>query len=341
MLKVAVAGLGFMGKTHIGIYRKLDDVELSAICDASEERLNITNLEGGGNIKTSSEAIDLSRVSKYTDYGTMLRDGGFDFVDICLPTFLHVDHTVAAMDAGYNVFLEKPMALDAGGVDRILKKVRDTGKILSVGQCLRYWPAYAEVKRILDEGSYGRVRYAEYARLSAKPGWTWNNWITDGRRSGEAALDLHIHDADMVLYLFGLPKSLRSTGIFEKNGGISHITTTYQYGDGLVINSTGGWICSSSYGFNMRAFYILEGATIELDFTKDPVLTVYPEGGEKYSPELPPDDGYYYELKDFTEGLERGRLSGIVTPESAAEAVRLCLREIQSAEENREIEICG
>ncbi len=61
MIKAAVTGMGFMGKTHIGIYQRLDNVELSAICDASEERLNIESLESEGNIQTSSEEIDLSQ----------------------------------------------------------------------------------------------------------------------------------------------------------------------------------------------------------------------------------------------------------------------------------------
>jgi len=48
MIKVAVVGMGFMGKTHIGIYQRLDNVELSAICDANADRLNIASLESGG-----------------------------------------------------------------------------------------------------------------------------------------------------------------------------------------------------------------------------------------------------------------------------------------------------
>jgi len=339
MLKVAVAGMGFMGKTHIGIYQKLKNVNLVAVCDFSEDRLNITSLESGGNIQTSSDKIDLDYVKKYTDFGRMLEEGGFDFVDICLPTFLHVDTTLKAIDAGYHVFLEKPMALDLAGTDAILAKVRDTGSFLGVGHCLRYWPAYTEVKKILDEGRYGRVRYAEFSRLCARPTWAWNRWITDGKKSGGAALDLHIHDVDMAIFLFGLPSRLRSEGIFEESGNISHISSLYHYTDGLIVNSTGGWICASGFGFNMRALYILERATIELDYSKNPVLTVVPEGDEIYAPELRPEDGYYYELEEFTEGLEQGKLSGHVTPESAAQAVRLCLEEVRSAEENREITI--
>jgi predicted dehydrogenase len=331
--------MGFMGKTHIGIYQRLGTVELSAICDAEADRLNIGSLVGGGNIQTSEKDIDLSSVRKYTDFDLMLRDGDFDFVDICLPTFLHVEHTVAALEAGYHVLLEKPMALDTEGTDLILKKVKETDRLFSVGQCIRYWPAYSEVKRILDQGDYGKARYSEFSRFSAKPDWAWDNWIVDGKRSGEAALDLHIHDADMLIHMFGMPASVRSVGAFESNGGLSHISTLYHYENGFVASSAGGWICSDSFGFNMRALHILEKATIELDMSKNPMLTVFPNGGEKYCPDLPEEDGYYFELKDFTEGLQRGKLSGTVTAESAAWAVRLCLEEIRSAKENREITI--
>ena len=140
MIKAAVVGLGFMGKTHLGIYQQLENVELAAICDANPDNLNITSLESAGNIQTSTSAIDLSNVGKYTDYEAMLREGGFDFVDICLPTFLHTDHAVAAMDAGYHVFLEKPMALTVADTERILAKWKEGDRLLSVGQCIRYWP---------------------------------------------------------------------------------------------------------------------------------------------------------------------------------------------------------
>ncbi len=87
----------------------------------------------------------------------------------------------------------------------------------------------------------------------------------------------------------------------------------------------------------MRAYLILEGASLELDFSKQPVLKAYPKGGEAFSPPLDGEDGYYYELEDFVNGVERGRLSGVVTPRSAADAVKLCLAEIRSAREGKDI----
>jgi predicted dehydrogenase len=310
MVRVAIAGLGFMGKTHLGVYNRLENAEVVALCDIRKEMLDIKSLDAGGNIQAASGAIDLSGVNKYTNFDEMLAAGGFEVVDLCLPTFLHVDCAVKALQAGYHVLCEKPMALNVEGTETILQKVKATGKLFSVGQCLRYWPAYAEIKTLLDEDRYGSVKYAEFARFSSPPGWGWKNWLLDEKLSGNAAVDLHIHDVDTILYFLGLPKRLRSVGVFEPDGGISHIATVYQY-DQYAVASTGGWICSDTFGFNMRAFFVLEKATIEMDFSKQPVVMVYPQDGVKYALPLPEGDGYYHELKDFIAGVERGELPAL------------------------------
>jgi predicted dehydrogenase len=338
MVKVALTGVGFMGKTHLGIYQKLKNVEVVALCDVRKENTEIKTLDAGGNIQASSGSIDLSKVRKYTDFGKMIEDGGFDIVDICLPTFLHAAYSVRALEAGFNVFCEKPMAMTAAETDTMLKAVKKSGKLFSVGQCLRFWPAYVEVKRIIDSGTYGKPRYAEFARFSAPPTWGWDGWLLDAKRSGSAALDLHVHDVDMLLFLFGKPSSVRSNGFVERDEGVSHIASVYSY-PGFAAASTGGWICSDSFGFNMRAFFVLEGATIELDFAKETPVVLCPKGGKKTPVPLQEGDGYYHELVDFTAGVEAGRLSGRVTGETAAESVKLTLTEIESVKKGKELQV--
>jgi predicted dehydrogenase len=335
-VKVALVGLGFMGKTHLGVYQKLPGVEVAAMCDVSRKNLELSKLETGGNIRTAAGEIDLGGVRKYTDYAELLAAGGFDFVDICSPTHLHAEHAIKALDAGYNVLCEKPMALSVQDTEKMLERVERSGKLFSVAQCLRFWPAYSEVRKLIDSGTHGKVKSAEFARFSAPPRWASGDWLRVGALSGNAALDLHIHDVDMILHLFGAPEAVRSNGIFENDGSISHISTLYTY-PGLLVQASGGWICSDSFGFTMRAFYILEGATIELDFSKSPVVTVFPNGGTRYALPLPDGDGYYFELKDFVEGIRKGKLSGIVTGRSAADSVKLCLLEIESARERKEL----
>jgi len=140
MVRVALTGLGFMGKIHLGVYQQLRDVEVVALCDSRREAMEITRLEAGGNIEASSGTIDLKRTRKFTDYDKMLAEGGFDYVDICLPTSFHAEYTVRALDAGFHVFCEKPMALTASETDRMLAAVERSGKLFTVGQCLRFWP---------------------------------------------------------------------------------------------------------------------------------------------------------------------------------------------------------
>ena len=101
MVRVALCGIGFMGKTHLGVYQELSNAQLVALYDIRNESIEISSLDTGGNIAMSAGTIDLKDVRKYTDYRKMLSEGGFDFVDICLPTYLHSDHSVQALNTGY------------------------------------------------------------------------------------------------------------------------------------------------------------------------------------------------------------------------------------------------
>lgn len=332
MVRIAVVGLGFMGKTHIGIYMGLESAEVTALCDKGVDRLDLTSLDAGGNIEASSGAVDFSDVAKYSDYEEMLSAGGFDAVDICLPTDLHVEFATKALAAGYNVFVEKPLALDYESAQKVVVAAERSGRICAVGQCLRFWPAYTEVKALIESGNLGPVRHAEFSRYSPPAGWAAEGWLSDPVRSGDASLDLHVHDVDMILWLFGAPTAVRSVGIPDGQGFFSHISTVYQYPE-LSVLSSGGWAMSSSTPFNMRALYVLEKGVIDMDFSREKLVMVYPEGAEGYALDLPDGDGYGHELVDFVARCESGVPSERVSPQEAAQSVRLARTEIESARE--------
>lgn len=336
MIRVAVTGLGFMGKTHIGIYQQLANAEVVALCDENAQSLDIKSLDAGGNIKASGGEVDFSALAKYADYRELLKAGGFDVVDLCIPTHQHAEYAVQAMEAGYHVFCEKPLARSMEDAVRINDTARRTGRFVAVGQCLRFWPAYTEAKKIIDSGKYGAVRHAEFGRFSPPATWAVNNWLGDSAKSGNAALDLHVHDVDMIVFLFGKPSSLRSVGIPDGAGSFSHISTVYSYPDKSVI-STGGWAFPSSYPFNMIARWIMDKGALELDFSRESVLTLYPAGGDPEPVALPPGDGYYHELQDFVTRLEEGRAPDVVSSENAAVSLEVTLREIESARSGKEV----
>lgn len=337
MVKVAIVGLGFMGRMHAGIYGQFEDVEITALCDDLEENLEFSSASEGGNIAVGEMQADLSKAARYTDFSRMLEEGGFDFVDLCVPTFLHKPYSVEAMKSGYDVFCEKPMALNAEEAEEMISVSRETGRLLTIGQCLRFWPMYVKIKEIIDSKQYGNVVSAELTRYSSTPGWSSRGWILDGTLSGNAALDMHIHDVDMILHYFGMPKSVTSSGTPAEGGGFGHIATIYDY-PGMTVTSAGNWICSSSFGLVMRALIVLEKAVVELDSTKDPMLAVFPDGGERIVPELDPKDGYYNELRAFTDNV-KNRTEPAVSAESAGESLYVALKEIESAEKNTPVSL--
>ncbi len=305
MVRVAVVGLGFMGKTHLSIYNSLAEVEITALCDKSIDRVNLESLDAGGNIESSSGTVDFSSLAKFTNYEEMLEKGGFDAVDITLPTDLHHEFAVKALKAGYHTFVEKPLAMDYESSLEIAETALENGRVCSVGQCLRFWPAYTEVRKIIQNGDLGRILHAELSRYSPPPSWAADGWLSKASRSGSASFDLHIHDVDMVLFLFGKPLSVRSVGIPDKVGTFSHISTVYSFQD-LSVVSSGGWKLPASYPFNMRALYIFEKGSIEMDFSAENPVMVYPEDGPEYPLILPEGDGYRHELIDFISRCESG-----------------------------------
>ena len=338
MIRIAVVGLGFMGKTHLGIYNSLPNVEISALCDKLVDRVNLKSLDAGGNIESSAGSVDFSSVAKFTDFDEMLKKGGFDAVDITLPTDIHVEFAVKALKAGYHVFVEKPLALDYESAMKVATAAEECGKICSVGQCLRFWPAYTEVKKIIDSREFGSILHAELGRYSPPPSWATEGWLSNPVRSGNASLDLHIHDVDMIMFLFGKPQSVCSVGVPDEVGSFSHISTVYKFLN-LSVISSGGWGLATCYPFNMRALYIFEKGTIDMDFSRDHPVMVYPEGGSARPLSLPEGDGYLHELTDFIGRCESGVPSDKNSPAIAAESVRLTHLEISSAREGREMKV--
>lgn len=157
--------------------------------------------------------------------------------------------------------------------------------------------------------------------------------MDDYEKSGGPVLDLHIHDADMIRYLFGDPLSLHSTGTVDSQGRVSFITTVYNFGNGPAVSSSGGFVTSGSFPFEAGAFLNLEKAAIKIGGE----TKVFPDGDEPYTLDIAPEDGYYWELKDFVSCVEQGRPSRVVTPKEAVESIELCRAELLSVQEKREI----
>lgn len=338
-VNVGIVGLGFMGKMHFDTYAKLKHARVVAICDEDPKKRAGDWSSILGNIGGQGRKVNLSRLHVYAKLGDMLADPAVQVVDVTLPTAFHAKAAIAALGAGKHVICEKPIAIDAGEATRMVKAAKRARRRLFVAHCIRFWPSYVVARDAVRSGRYGRVLTATFRRFSTTPTWSWHNWLQDPKTSGACALDLHIHDADFLLYLFGKPKAVTSHGGGLRRGRIDHIVTSYDYGDGRLITAEGAWEYAAGYPFSMSFTIAMEKATLVM--TPDLRLHLYRLKGKPTELPVPQGDGYSAELKHFIDCLRRSQPSPVVSPESALASVKLIEDEVRSARFGRPVRVRG
>ena len=325
MLKVGLIGIGGIGAVHAKAYNSLKNkVTLTAIADFNEEKAKEIAKESGATV--------------YRDAKEMLEREQLDLVDICLPTALHAEYVLAALDHVKNVLVEKPVCLTLEEAEKLLAKEKETGASVHVAHVVRFTTQYAYLKEIMDSGVYGKLITADFHRFSPKPTWVFD--YDNPKRTGGMPIDLHIHDADYIRYLMGGdPDDVRTVASPTEGDVIRHLWSTYFYGD-TVITAEASWDFPVSMPFNRGFRAVFEKATVVLAAGFG--VTVYPEEGEAFNPELPErvkmdlginikDFGtFLFEIETFVDAILENRESPVPLSE-AVEALRLVQRELSCA----------
>lgn len=330
-MKVGLIGYGGMGRSHALLVNKHEGVELVAVADMVPERRELAEKEL--NVKT------------YEDGAALISAGGFDIVFVICPTFHHADYSIMAMEAGYDVFCEKPMSLNVELCDQMIECQKRTGRILMIGQVLRFWPEYVYLKNMIDSGELGALRTLSMTRVgSVSVGW--DNWYLDEERGGMQLFDRHIHDTDAILWMLGKPKALTVNALYKDNrtqGGFYHSFTQYHYDGDLMVSAEGS--ADTVQGFPFTACYraFFEKGVLDFNCTRKPTLLVY-DGGPAREAELPksidasnPDlnvasaSPYFFEQQYFFKCVKEGKQPETVTPAMARETIRVVKREVECA----------
>jgi len=320
-MRIAVLGLGFMGATHVRALGEIAGAELTAVYSSDEKKLAGDLSGAGGNLDVGAAAADFSRVRRYRQIESVLADDAIDAVDICLPTWLHDTVAVEALRAGKHVLVEKPMALDGYGAQRMLAAARRSRRVLMTAQVLRFSPAYVALRQVVRQGDYGRARVATFRRRCAAPGWS--EWFGDPASSGGGVFDLLIHDADMALHLFGKPKAVSATGCLDREASVDILDARLFYEDGTLVSIAGGWHHAGAYPFSAEYSVVFEGGAVEYN-SAGRAPTLYAAGKEQ-ALELSAADGYRAEIEYFLECCSTGQAPERCPPEESANAVRLML----------------
>ncbi len=319
-MKIGVLGLGFMGSTHLKALKSIPGVEVAVVASDDERALSGDLSHIQGNIGGPGERLDFSNVRRYCDWQDAVRDPGIEAVDVCLPTKAHAPATIAALQAGKHVLVEKPMALDGESADAMIAAARASNRILMVAQVLRYVPEYRVMADLVKSGRLGPVRSAIFRRRCSAP--AWSIWMGNKEISGGGVFDLLIHDVDFCQHLFGLPESVSAAGHEDMATGIDWITAEFHYPEIGAVVVSGGWHHPKSFPFSMEYTVVADGGTIEFSSAGHPPA-LYRADGEKEALAIPQEDGYQKEIEYFVGCVRDGRQPDFCPPAESANAVKL------------------
>lgn len=335
MTRIGIIGLGFMGRVHYDTYSKVDGAQVVAVCDADPKRAAGDLSDTWGNVdKGSTRQLPMDRIKGTTDWRELIAMPQVDVIDICVPTPAHVEVATAALATGKHVVCEKPLARTSADARTIADAARAAKGMFMPAMCMRFWPEWEWIKRAADEGSqggrYGKVTSARFRRVGSIPA----GWFRNGKLSGGALLDLHIHDTDFVYHLFGNPRAVFSQGLVGQSGEVDHVVTQYQYASGgpAAVHAEGSWTAAEGFGFRMQATLHFERATVDYELgRKEGTLIVYAEG--KATPiEVASHDGYVGEMNYLVECIRSGNRPTRVTAEDAVAGIRIVEAEKRSIE---------
>ena len=317
-IKIAVAGLGFMGSTHLKALRNVPDAELVAVVSSDDNKLSGDLSAIQGNLGGPGEKFDFSNIRKYHSVNEAIADPDIDAIDLCLPSDQHAPVTIDALRSGKHVFVEKPMALDVTQCEAMIALAKQQKLVLMVAQVLRFFPAYTVLREQL--ATLGQVRSAIFRRRCAAP--AWGKWSFDAAKSGGGVFDLLIHDVDMCLHLFGPPQAVAANGYVDLKHGMDTLTAslTYQGINDVVI--TGGWYHRKAYPFSMEYTVSADGGTVDYS-SLGRTPTLYKNDGEQVVLDDSGMDGYEAEIGYFIDCVRHNRWPEICPPEQSSEAVNL------------------
>jgi predicted dehydrogenase len=313
-----------MGGTHARAFAKLPDVQVAAVSSR-------------GQAKAEKLAAELGARATTDDY-SIIEDPSIDVISNTLPTHLHPEFTIAALNAGKHVLLEKPFALTAADCDSIIAAHDQSGKTLMLAHVVRFWPEYVAMIELIHSGKLGKPLSAVATRLSVPPGWA--DWFNDPSLSGGAVLDLSIHDMETLNWVMGKPTSIYARGHQAAPNLWNHIHAEVNYDGGAQAFVEGSELMPQGYPFTAGLRVLCErgvaefrfragGASVEMGGGSQ--LVVY-EAGESYTPPIPEGDGYERQIAYFVECVRSGKTPEHGTPEQGRLAVKMCNAARQSME---------
>jgi UDP-N-acetylglucosamine 3-dehydrogenase len=329
-LRIGVIGLGWFGEIHCETIAGIPNLELAALCTRRPDRL-------------AEQAKKFGVKKTYTDYRDLLADKKIDAVSIVTMWDQHTDPSIAALEAGKHVFLEKPMASTVADCNKIIAASKKAKGILQIGHICRFNPRYRMAKQAIDEGRIGKI-VAMSSRRNIPAAWTPEILNKIGPIVGDA-----IHDTDLMLWFTGhRVKSAYAQTVSVRNLRFPDIgQTMYRFKGGATATLETVWCMPDKTPFDIdeRMSIIGTEGIIHVQDTF-PNLGIV-DKGKLHSPDTtywPMFDGVRggalrAEFDYFANCALKGKRPEIGRPEDAAAALEATLAAEESARTGQVIHI--
>jgi predicted dehydrogenase len=308
--RVAIIGVGYLGRQHARIYSALDSVELVGVVDKRPE---------------IAEAVAAEfRTTAYSDFRSILDQ--VTAVSLAAPTTEHVALGMELLRHGIDVLVEKPITSSAEGAEALIQTATAHGRILQVGHLERFNPAIVAAKKIARQPLFFEVH-----RLGV---------FTSRSLDIDVVFDLMIHDLDIVLDLVQSPvTAVSAVGLPILSSKIDIANARIEFATGCVANLTASRVSTEKVR-KLRFFQPNE--YISIDYSRQDVTVLSVKPGEGSAPPLIVPSKIVIEwveplkaeIESFLNAV-RTRTQPAVTAESSKQALELAHQVVERIERHR------
>lgn len=278
-VRIGIIGVGQIGKHHLDNYSKIPDAQIVAVADVNEAEA-----------QRVAELYQIPNV--YTNFREMLQRDDIQAVDVALHNNLHMPMTVASLEAGKDVYCEKPMAGAYCDAEVMLQRARECGRKLHIQLSTLYRDATKAAKSLIDGGHLGKLYHARSSghRRRGRPyvdGYGSTMFVKKEQASGGAMYDMGVYHIAQLLYLLGNPAVETITGrIYQE----TPMDETRRAASGYNVEELGLGFVRLANGISLD---IIEAWAMHLDKLDGPIV-LGSEGGVRLDP-----FGYFRSVGDL------------------------------------------
>lgn len=228
-MNILLVGLGGMGTCHYKNYCEIEGAQVVACV---------------GRADSDKAAAASWNLPIYESISEACAAHAVDVIDICAPTYLHKALVIEAAKQKKHVICEKPIALKLADAKEMYAACEENGVQLYIAQVLQFTREVETLREVAADRRYGKPLDGCFERLTAAPKWSAGGWLFDKDKSGLLPFDLHIHDLDVIVSIFGKPDDV----IFTECAGEGKVySEQYRF---LYVYHNGMNVCAEAAWFN-------------------------------------------------------------------------------------------